>query len=80
MITIKGELPSKATPAALFLAGFIGFGGVLVKLPPPDRLSSQIFYCIIGTFAVACGACFFTKVFWDWPHTRGLSLPPARRR
>jgi hypothetical protein len=74
MIPLK-DVPAHAIPVLVFLTGAFVFGQLVHDLP--DRtLLQQILSTTMGACSWLCAIMFFVKLFFDWPRTPGLHIPP----
>jgi hypothetical protein len=67
------DLPVRAIPVVVFLAGSVGFGELFIRLPTRTLLQEALAFAI-GLLCLISGVLFLVKVLSDWPRTPGLHL------
>jgi hypothetical protein len=67
------QLPVRAIPVVMFLAGAVGFGELVIRLPQQTLAQESLAFCM-GVLCLASSVLFFVKMLSDWPRTPGLHL------
>lgn len=65
------DLPIKAIPFVIFLAGCTTFGELFIRIPAITWLH-EFMSGAMAICTLASALLFFTKVFLNWPPLRGI--------
>jgi hypothetical protein len=79
MINYLKDIPVKAVPYVIFLAGCAVFGEIFVRTTVTNT-TQYIVSLLMGVCTIATAGLFFTKLLVNWPRLPGLDLTNGRRR